>query len=301
MRQKRNFFDMATQVIEKWKESKSPSTNANYMTALRSLKKFTEERKISNFIVNESLVKAYEHWLRGNGVSLNTISCYMRSLRSLHHQLGGKNNPFEKAFTGSTKTEKRAITPDDIRRIQHLDLSGSAPLQFARDLFLFSIYTLGMPFVDMAYLQKHNIQGDFIVYQRHKTHQTIRVPLEPCMTEIIQKYEQPSSDRVFPIIHASNRRKTPYEQYLHQLGAYNKRLKKLAHRAKIRTNLTSYVTRHTWASLAYHRNTELAVISKALGHTNPNTTQIYIREIDDNRLVEANRALLGQLLEPNLI
>ena len=90
-------------------------------------------------------------------------------------------------------------------------------------------------------------------------------------------------------------------QYKKRITEYNKRLKDLARRAQIRTNLTSYVTRHTWASLAYHRNTELAVISKALGHTNPNTTQIYIREIDDNRLAEANRALLGQLLEPNLI
>ena len=296
MKKEKSFEKMALQFIEQWKDGKSPSTTDNYLAALRSLKNFAKNREIPLGDLGEPLIKAYEHWLRSRGVSLNTISCYMRSLRSLYRQLDGEGDPFRKVFTGAAKTEKRAITTDDIRQLQRLDLSGNAQLQLTRDLFLFSVYTLGMPFVDMAYLRKQNIQGGFIVYQRHKTHQTIRVPIEPCMAEIIRKYGQESSDHVFPLIRSRDP-KTAYLQYQSQLGLYNKRLKELAKIAGIRAHLTSYVARHTWASLAYHNNVELPVISKALGHTNPQTTQIYIREIDDDRLATANRALLGMLLE----
>lgn len=287
---------MAEAVIEKWKTDKSPSTNANYLTALRSLKNFTKNKNVTLGGLNEALVKAYEHWLREKGVCLNTISCYMRSLRSLYHQLGGKGDPFSAVFTGSTKTEKRAISIESVRKIRQLRLRRGSRIDFTRDIFLFSTYTLGMPFVDVAYLRRQNLCDGAIVYMRHKTQQTIRVPIEPCMMEIIRKYANPDSDYLFPIIRTDNPREA-YRQYQNHLGVYNKMLKELARLAGIEANLTSYVVRHTWASLAYEKNVELSVISKALGHTDPQTTQIYIREINDERLATANRTLLASFLE----
>lgn len=285
---------MAATVIEKWEQDKSPSTNANYLTALRSLKRFTKDGEVGLNRFNEAFVKAYEHWLREKGVCLNTISCYMRSLRSLYHQVGGKDDPFRAVFTGSAKTEKRAIGFESVRKIRLLKLRKGSQLDLTRDIFLFSIYTLGMPFVDVAHLRKQNLRDEAIIYMRHKTQQVVRVPLEPCMTEIIRKYASDERDYLFPIVR--DRRKA-YRQYKNHLGVYNKKLKELARLAGIEANLTSYVVRHTWASLAYEKNVDLSVISKALGHTNTQTTQIYIREINDERLTEANHALLSSFLE----
>ena len=235
---------MATAVIEKWKQDKSPSTNANYLTALRSLKTFTENQEIDLNRFNEALVKAYEHWLRSRNVCLNTISCYMRSLRSLYHQLGGKGDPFSAVFTGSERTEKRAISIEDVRKIRLLKLQKGSRIDLTRDIFLFCVYALGMPFVDMAHLRKHNLRNGAIVYMRHKTQQTIRVPLEPCMTDIIQKYTNDDSDYLFPIIRSLDPKKA-YRQYQVSLGVYNKNLKELSQIAGIKANLTSYVVRHT--------------------------------------------------------
>lgn len=296
MEKETNFMMMALLQIEQWREGKSPSTNANYLTALRSFADFTEGKEITLDDLNEPLIKAYEHWLREKGVCLNTISCYMRSLRSLYHQLGGEDDPFRKVFTGMMKTEKRAIAVKDISRLRKLSLRKGSRLELTRDIFLFSVYTLGMPFVDVAYLRKQNLRDGFIVYMRHKTHQTIRVPLEPCMAEIIRKYKRDSSDYIFPIIRSDDSQKA-YQQYRNHLGVYNKKLKELAKLAGIEANLTSYVVRHTWASLAYEKNVDLCVISKALGHTNTQTTQIYIREINDERLAAANHTLLASFLE----
>ena len=290
----KTFEEMALLQIEQWREGKSPSTNANYLTALRSFADFAEGKVITLDDLNEPLIKAYEHWLRGKDLCLNTISCYMRSLRSLYHQVGGEGDPFQNVFTGMMKTEKRAIAVDDINRLRRLKLRKGSRLELTRDIFLFSIYTLGMPFVDVAYLRKQNLRDGAIVYMRHKTQQIVHVPLEPCMTEIIQKYESDERDYLFPIIR--DRRKS-YQQYRICLGVYNKKLKELGKLAGIKANLTSYVVRHTWASLAYEKNVDLNVISKALGHTNTQTTQIYIREINDERLAEANHALLSSFLE----
>ena len=116
------------------------------------------------------------------------------------------------------------------------------------------------------------------------------------MTDIIQKYANDDSDYLFPIIRSLDPKKA-YRQYQVSLGVYNKKLKELSRMAGIKANLTSYVVRHTWASLAYEKNVDLSVISKALGHTDTQTTQIYIREINDERLATANRSLLSSFLE----
>ncbi|MGP1536873.1 tyrosine-type recombinase/integrase, partial [Bacteroides heparinolyticus] len=85
--------------------------------------------------------------------------------------------------------------------------------------------------------------------------------------------------------------------YSSALNRYNRSLKQLARQAGIAVNLTSYVARHSWASIAYEQGVDLPVISKALGHTDTKTTLIYIEGIKDERLAEANRKLLERFSE----
>ena len=74
-------------------------------------------------------------------------------------------------------------------------------------------------------------------------------------------------------------------------------LKRLGEMASINHQLTSYVSRHSWASIAYDSNVDLAIISKALGHANPQHTLIYIRQINDSRLYDANQQILKKVLD----
>ena len=201
---------------------------------------------------------------------------------------------FNNAFTGGTRTRKRSLSVDDVKKIKALKLNGMPQLEMVRDLFLFGIYALGMPFVDIAFLKKGNVQFDSICYMRHKTNQPVFVPLEPCMKDIIRKYQHSGTDYVFPILTTTEQPRA-YLQYQNKLNSYNRLLKKLSSLAGLNVNLSSYVVRHTWASLAYSSNVELNVISKALGHTNTNTTQIYIRELEDYRLKDANHVVLGAI------
>ncbi len=115
------------------------------------------------------------------------------------------------------------------------------------------------------------------------------------MQEIINRYVASDREYVFPLLNSLQPREA-YRDYLQKLNHYNKALKQLATQAGIGRKLTSYVSCHTWASMAYNSNVDLPVISKALGHANPQNTLIYIQQINDQRLYQANRQIIQEIM-----
>ena len=266
-----SFLDFARNEIEKSAKNKSFSTVKNYQTAIRSLKEYARDKDITFGQIDENFMFGYQKWLQQKGVCLNTISCYIRSLRSIYNVASeqGKTvhqNPFKKVYTGNAKTDKRSMEPEEIKRLQEVSVRSGSFQEMARDIFLFCFYALGMPFVDFAFLRKSQIHDDVLTYDRRKTGQRINVKIEPCMQQIIKRYWNPESEYVFPIITTTDRY-IAYKQYQDALSRYNRTLKSLAKRAHISKRLTSYCARHTWASVAFQQNVDLSVISKALGHT----------------------------------
>lgn len=301
--EKQTFAILAQQVITDETLYKGTSTIDNYMTALRSFTAFTGDTLLVGDI-DQPLMEHYQQHLKSKGICLNTISCYMRSLHAIYNKvvakvkLKSKEDPFATVFMGKTKTRKRSITDEDVLRIQRLVLPAHTYLKLCQDTLLFSLYALGMPFVDIAYLQRSQIANGIILYYRRKTKQPVNVQIEPCIQEIIDRYANPKSKYVFPFITSEDKAKAT-RQYLTNLGRYNRTLKRIAAMAGVDANITSYTMRHTWASLAFRNNIDLPIISKALGHTNTNTTITYIREIDDAPIAEANRKLLEKLHKLN--
>ena len=294
------FLLSAEQQAKHCEEANRFSTAKNYRTAIRSLSRFLQGQQLTVKDISPELMADYAQWLRQQGISMNTVSCYLRSLRAIYNKVVKQydledRKPFKDLFTGHAKTVKRSATGDDIKRLQAMILPKHSALQLSRDIFLFSLYAQGMPFVDVAFLRKEQIRDGLIVYERHKTGQQIVVKIEGCIQEIINRYSRAESEFVFPIITAHQ--PTPaYKQYQSSLRTYNRNLHKLEKLAGLKRGLTSYVVRHTWASVAYDTNVDLAVIASALGHTNTNTTRIYIRDINNRRLAEANHKVLGRIL-----
>lgn len=286
------FLDIVDNTINKLLASRGKSTIDNYRTAIASFVRYAGNN-VSIGDVSKQMVEGWQLWLKEQGVKLNTISCYMRSLRSVISHSGLPSvvsTAFNTVFTGNIKTDKRSMSSCDLQKLRTLQLPKGSSLCFARDLFLFCVYALGMPFVDVAFLRKKQIVNGYIEYQRHKTRQPIRVKIEPQMQRIIKRYSIPESDYVFPILQTGS-----MKEYETARNRYNRHLRQISKIAGLRRSLTSYVARHSWASMAYSNNVDLAVISKALGHSNTKTTMVYIREIDDNRIDMANHKLLGTI------
>jgi transposase len=138
-----------------------------------------------------------------------------------------------------------------IRQIRNLDLAPFPAMDFARNIFMFSFYTHGMSFIDMAYLKKKDPQNGILSYRRQKTGQQLFVKREKPMQEIVDKYRY----KRHPLSVADNSghecRRSPTVQECGHL--VNDKLKKLGEKLELSIPLTSYVAHHGWASIARSR------------------------------------------------
>lgn len=292
-----SFSDYAHEEIEQTRKRHQHSTASNYRTAVRSFIKFNKGEDIPLVDINSTLMDSYGEWLLQNNVSKDTLSCYMRSLRALYNKAVKKGyvqqcNPFSNVFTGISRTRKRAIEKEDIRKLQQAVLPPGSFMRLVRDVFLFCFYACGMPFIDVAFLKKSQLEGGFMTYNRHKTDQPVRIKLEPCMQEIINRYISNDREYVFPFLSSSDE-DIAYKEYQQKMSYYNRTLKILGKKVGICRSLSSYVPRHTWATLAFRSAADLLVISQALGHTDTKTTRIYVKDIGSNKQDTVNKELLN--------
>ncbi len=153
-----------------------------------------------------------------------------------------------------------------------------------------------MSFVDMAFLKKSDLVGGRLTYRRRKTNQLLVIKWEPVMQRIVQRYGNPSSIYLLPIIEDSTVNvRSKYKNGLYKIN-YN--LKRVGSRVHLSLPLTMYVARHSWASIARSRNIPLSVISQGMGHDSESTTKIYLASLETNVIDRANQTLI-KLLEGN--
>jgi site-specific recombinase XerD len=301
------FCEYANRKIEELSVANNHGTVHLYKYAIRSFLVFLENKDIRIDHIHIDLMKSYEQYLIKNKKSKNTVSCYMRSLRAIYKRAisekvfvpGYSNgNPFVDTFTGNDKTPKRAIDINSIARLAELELKSNPKEKLCRDMFMFSFYTQGMPFVDLVNLKKDNIVGKYIRYKRQKTGQMITIELESCMERIIERYADKNSQYIFPVLRKIEKVDDVYpvwKRICHALNLYNKQLNKLAALAGIEERLTSYVARHSWATIASREGIPTTVISRGMGHESERTTQFYIAQVDYSDVGQANRKILAQL------
>lgn len=277
--------------IERKQEQKKVGMAAAYKSTRSSLAKFIGRPDVRMSEVDLAFVRRYEDFLYSNGTSGNTVSYYLRNLRSLYNQavVDGYHScgeyPFAKAQTRPAKTVKRALSRTDMQNLAYLNLENEPELEFARDLYLFSFYAQGMAFVDIVLLKKADICNGVLTYSRHKSKQLIRIAVTPQMQGLIDKYKT-ENEYLFPII--SGEYASGYKQYRLALGRINRHLKKIAVVADIKVPLTTYTARHTWATLARDYGAPISVISAGLGHTSEEMTRVYLKDFDVSMLNQVN-------------
>ena len=191
------------------------------------------------------------------------------------------------------KTIKRSISFTEIKKIKELDLSQQPILDYARDMFLFSFYTRGMSFVDMAYLRKQDLKNGYLSYRRKKTGQLLTIEWTEQMQAILDKYQPNPTLYLLPIILKENGNER--RQYQNQMMKINRRLKDIAALTRLSVPLSLYYSRHSWATIARRKDIPLAIISEGLGHDSEATTQIYLDSIKSWEVDKANRKILNGL------
>ena len=292
-----SLFSFMHSVIAQLKQLGKIRTSETYTATLKSFMEFRKEQDVPLDGMDSDLMLLYEAYLKAKEIRMNTISFYMRILRAVYNRAVEKGftpqrYPFRHVYTGVEKTVKRAVSVKVIKVLKELDLSMKPSLDFVRDMFMFSFYTRGMSFVDMAYLKKTDLQNGILTYCRRKTGQKLTIKWEKCMEEIIKKYPSNGSDYLLPIIKEQGNDRKQYDNALHLV---NYRLKALSEMLKLQRPLTMYVARHSWASAAKARNVPLSVISEGMGHDSEKTTQIYLASLETSVVDKANKMILEML------
>ena len=293
-----SLFNFMHGVIAQLQQMDKQRTSETYRCTLKSFMQFREDKDVLLEDVDSDLMLMYEAYLRNKGLTKNSTSFYMRILRAVYNRAVEKDlttnrNPFKHVYTGIDKTVKRAIPLKAIKQIKNLDLSLQPSLDFARDMFLFSFYTRGMSFIDMAYLKKKDLSNGILSYRRRKTGQQLFIRWEKCMQEIVDKYDNPQSEFLLPIIKRAD--KDNRLQYQSALRFVNNHLKSVVALLNIGITISMYTARHSWASIAKSKNIPISVISEGMGHDSEMTTQIYLASLDNAVVDRANAQILKDL------
>ena len=291
------FFAFMESVIKQLKDKGKVRTAETYRATLLSLRKYRHDKDFSVSELTVQMMGDYEAWLRRNGLKMNSCSFYMRILRAVYNRavdrrLVTDSKPFAKVYTGNAKTVKRAVDIKVIRELEAMPLD-SRYARYARDMFLFSFYTRGMAFVDMAYLRKSDLRNGMLVYSRRKTGQQLTVKWESQMQQIIDRNPPANDTYLLPVIKRCNGKER--SQYRHQQRRINEELHKLSETLGLQQPLTMYVARHSWASIAHALDVPVGIISQGMGHDSEKTTQIYLKELDNGRIDDLNREIISNV------
>lgn len=291
-----NLFEFMNQQVKDLKLKGKIRTAEAYCSAINSIKCFLKN-DIPFSDITKSLLKDYEVFLIEKGVTLNTVSFYMRILRAVYNravdnELTEDKHPFRCVYTGIGKTAKRAVSIEVLQKIREFK-TNDKEMEFARDMFLFSFYAHGMSFIDIAYLRLSDIKDGVLSYHRKKTGQLLSMEWSKELIEIHEKWKISNNDYLLPIIKKQNGKERNQFRYVQYKVNYN--LSKLGKIMELNRNLTMYVARHSWASIAHKLDIPLYIISRGLGHDSEKTTRIYLNDINTQEVDNANNKIIGAL------
>ena len=205
-----------------------------------------------------------------------------------------KTDPFIGFDIREETTIKRSMSLETLRTIR--DWKVSPWQEEYRDMFMLMFYLVGINAADLFLARKEQMVDGRLNYKRKKTGKLYSVKVQPEAMAIIEKY-QGKDYLLSPMDRYNN-----YKNYLQHM---NKALSTLGinyttsseKKGKaIFPQLSTYWSRHTWATLAYEIGIPVDVIGQALGHSDRQhtITMIYIR-MDDKKVDEANRKVLDYL------
>ena len=313
MTNKKGFSRCGELYIDRLREEGRYSTAHVYKNALFSFSVFCGTCNVSFRQITRESLRLYGQYLYENGLKLNTISTYMRMLRSIYNRgVEAGNAPFvprlfHEAYTGIDVCQKRALTAAELHRLL-FDDPRSERLRRIQDIASLLFQLCGMSFADLAHLEKSALENKILRYNRIKTKTPMSVEvLDSAMVKIdrlrsVRKSQPGCPDYLLDILCGDKSRKDEkaYREYQSALRWFNNSLKELARALHLKSPVTSYTLRHSWATIAKYRGVSIEMISEALGHKSIKTTQTYLKGFGLEERTEVNKGNLSYIRNCNV-
>lgn len=242
-------------------------TKQNYKTLFNNLEKFKAGMRVTD--IDYQFVVSYDKWLRDSGIAHNTRISRLRLLRAVLNEAKNRDmistNPFERFKIQQMVSKKGYITKEQLHQLEAMKLKGYDDI--VRDGFLVGCYT-GLRFSDITALRQMHIKDGWLVIAMQKTKFTVEIPIgqlfDGKMLQLVEKYG------------GNIGRLT---KKLGPNATVNRTLRGLLDAVGADAKTTFHSSRHTFATLLGQQGVDITVVSKLLGHTKLQTTEIY-REVN---------------------
>jgi site-specific recombinase XerD len=297
---KSTFFTFTSKIIEDLRQSNRIGTSNSYQSVLNVIKVFRDGKDLSFDELTLSFIKDFEIYHLSKGNSYNGLAVYLKTIRAIYNQaikqgFADKDSyPFDNYTIRLTRTRKRAISIESIRKIENLEIPKGEKLYLYKNIFLMSFYMMGTSFSDLAHLKLKNIKDGRVFFVRQRTKRPYDIKINEPLRSIFSEYiiNKEEDDYVLPII-MRKKYVNQHKDVTWSRQRYNKGLKQLGKKAGIEENLTSYVARHTFASTANNLEVPVTAISQMLGHEKLTTTQVYLADINKSVIDNYNERIVN--------
>lgn len=297
------FNEYAAQLIHEMIEVKRTGNAIVYQTAVNRLSGYCGSKHLKFNEITYTLLDGFSRSLIIDGAKPNTIGNYFRSIRAIFNKaikaklVDRTLYPFTEISIKTSRTAKRAVTIDDLRKLKELSLKPYSKEWHARNYFFLSFAFIGISFTDMIYLKPENLVKGRIIYRRRKTKKEYNIKVNSFAQQLLNHYRH-TGKYLIPVL-SSNIEEDTFEskKVIQQfIKTTNKWLSRVGKQCGI-DNLTTYVARHTWATTAKRLGYSIELIAEALGHEHGNKiTNIYLDSFDQSLIDDAN-ARIVQLIE----
>lgn len=297
------FTAFAHQCIVHLEEEGRYSTAHLYKNALRSYSDYLVKPVIQFSDISRERLRYYQRKLADKGRLPNTISTYMRMLRSLYNQgtdLGYApyvNRLFHDVYTGIDSSHKKALHRNELQTLLYKD-PGTDTLRDVQTKARLIYQLCGIPFVDLTHISCSNINGNMLEYHRMKTGTKVCVKLLKSAVDTMKYFTNNTplssgqKDKyLFNMLRSEYgfRSREGYNEYQSVLRHFNHDMSLLGKTLGLKENISSYTLRHSWATTAKYTGAPIEMISESLGHKSIRTTQIYLAGFNASDLAEINK------------
>ena len=308
MMNKNGFSRCGENYINRLRKEGRYSTAHVYKNALYSFSKFCGTLNMSFRQVTKERLRRYGQYLYECGLKPNTISTYMRMLRSIYNRgVEAGSAPyvprlFHDVYTGVDVRQKKALPAGELHRLLYEDPK-SERLRRTQTIAALMFQFCGMSFADLAHLEKSALDQSVLRYNRIKTKTPMNVEVLDTargMINQLRSNQEPipdCPDYLFDILCGNKKRKDEraYREYQSALRRFNNCLKDLARALRLNSPVSSYTLRHSWATTAKYRGVPIEMISESLGHKSIKTTQIYLKGFELRERTEVNKGNLSYI------
>ncbi|WP_276345627.1 site-specific integrase [Daejeonella sp. JGW-45] len=297
------FLEFSSKLIQDMIELNKSGNALVYQTAAKRL---TGYAGTSLFFqdIDYNLLDGFRKHLLLSGVKQNTVSNYFRTIKAIYNKaikaklVDRSSYPFLDIPIKQERTPKRAIGLEEIEAILKLDLKPNTPLWHSRNYFMLSFCLMGISFTDLAYLKLTNIIKGRLMFNRRKTHKKYDIKLTPQAQSIFNYYNKGNCAYLLCILSPNvTEDSLEAKKTIHQwIKTANKYLKRLGEDIGLKSPLTTYVARHSWATTAKKMGYSNELIAEAMGHEYGNRiTGIYLDSFESGVVDDMNNKISEKL------